>query len=128
MAPVASLILGAAAASGTAVEVVSDRIQATLRPTVAADPLQAETQAPADREEGHRASWDSWVAEACTATGVDPALVDIDEILAMTRVVAHRFDRPMAPVSSFILGAALACGGSPDDLRRRLEETLPVST
>ncbi len=75
-----------------------------------------------------RARWEGWVTDACRAVGVDPALVDIDGIHALTKAVAHGFDRPMAPVSSFILGLALAQGGDPDELRAAIESTLPTTS
>ena len=75
-----------------------------------------------------RARWDAWVHDACTAVQVDPALVDIDEIHRLTKQVANRAERPLAPVSSFILGVALASGGDVRELRRALEATLPEPT
>lgn len=72
-----------------------------------------------------RTVWEEWVAVACASVGVDPARVDIDEIHLLTKQVAHRFERPMAPVSSFILGLALASGGEVRELRERIEATLP---
>lgn len=72
-----------------------------------------------------RKAWEDWVTRACDAVGVDPRLVDIDEVHRLTKHVAHRFERPMAPVSSLILGLAIASGGDPLDLRRRIEATLP---
>ncbi len=74
---------------------------------------------------GPRKEWDGWVVRACAAVGVDPDLVDIDEIHQLTKQVAHRFERPMAPVSSFILGLALAQGGDVRALRDQIEATLP---
>lgn len=74
---------------------------------------------------GNRDRWEAWVREACAALGVESSLVDIDAIHALTKEVAHRFERPLAPVSSFILGLAIAGGGDPEALRSRLEATLP---
>ena len=69
-----------------------------------------------------RSSWRPFVVKACEAVGVDPALVDEDAILTMTREIAHAGARPMAPVSAFILGIAVGRGGDPDYLRRVLED------
>ncbi|MBS1847434.1 MAG: molybdopterin-guanine dinucleotide biosynthesis protein A [Actinobacteria bacterium] len=51
--------------------------------------------------------WDTWITEACDHLGVDPELVDVPVIHALTKQVAHRYDRPMAPVSAYIVGIAL---------------------
>lgn len=81
------------------------------------------------------ATWRPFVDAACEATGVDPARVDIDTILLLTREVAHAGARPMAPVTAYILG--LAMGANPDadpaELPRRLEwvvqeRTLPPAS
>lgn len=79
--------------------------------------------------------WDGWIAMVCARLGIDPVLVDVTAIHALTREVAHRYDRPMAPVSAFIVGVALggadATGDAPvdpallDDLIAQVEATLP---
>lgn len=51
--------------------------------------------------------WHHWVEQACEAVGVDPNDVDITAIHALTKRVAHNLDRPLAPVSSYILGVAV---------------------
>ena len=68
--------------------------------------------------------WAAWVREACAAVGVDPATVDVDAILDLTSQVAHRYARPMAPVSAYILGIAVGSNptASPEYLRRVLED------
>ncbi|MFV0253617.1 MAG: NTP transferase domain-containing protein [Beutenbergiaceae bacterium] len=53
----------------------------------------------------------AWVNHVCTELGVDPASVDIRALLDMTKDVAHKVDRPAAPITAFIVGAA-AAGGS----------------
>ena len=76
----------------------------------------------------HDPAWQPWIEQACAAVGVDPALVDTDAVLAMTRQIAHGFDRPMAPVGAYILGLAVASGGDADlaALRRAIVATLPA--
>ncbi len=74
-----------------------------------------------------RAGWDAWVAKACQAVGVDPSDVDIVAIHALTKQVARRGDRPLAPVSSYILGLAVARGGDVAELIAQIEATLPES-
>lgn len=77
--------------------------------------------------------WREWVERACAAVGVDPQTVDITAIHAMTKRVAHNLDRPLAPVSSYILGVAVgmaAANGAIDPAARdalmdRLLTTVP---
>lgn len=73
-----------------------------------------------------RQSWLDWVAEASAAVGVDPAEVDIVQLHYLSKQVAHRLERPLAPVSTFILGLAVGSrrAGAQDALTRILE-TLP---
>lgn len=76
------------------------------------------------------ARWRAWVEMAAAAVDVDPASVDIARIHTLTKVIAHTYDRPMAPVGSYILGlavgAAAARGESADvaALQREIERTL----
>jgi hypothetical protein len=72
--------------------------------------------------------WGQWVARACAALDVDPALVDVTAIHVLTKQIAHRSVRPMAPVGAFIVGVALGQSGGeadPKDLAARLEALLP---
>jgi len=64
------------------------------------------------REPEDRSQWRPFIDAACRAVGVDPAVVDEDSVLTLTREVAHAGARPMAPVTAFVLG--LAVGASPD--------------
>lgn len=78
--------------------------------------------------------WLDWVTEAATAVGVDPGEVDIVQLHYLSKQVAHRLERPLAPVSTFILGLALGSGaagtegsGRPmDNVVARLLQTLPA--
>lgn len=80
--------------------------------------------------------WDGWIHDVCVSLGVDPSFVDVAAIHDLTREVAHRYERAMAPVSSYIVGIALgmalgADGGSrPDvaELIARVEATLDDPT
>lgn len=80
--------------------------------------------------EATHARWADWIEAACAAVGVDPEAVDVVSIHAMTKHIAHGFERPMAPVGSFILGAAvghLEEQGRPVDmesLRQAIEDTI----
>jgi len=79
--------------------------------------------------------WDPWIRQVCEGLGVDPAHVDVALVHELTKNIAHRFARPMAPVGSYImgiaLGAALARGeGEAADLLAgfadEIERTLPA--
>ena len=62
-----------------------------------------------------------WIEAACAALGVPRDALDVDAVLGLAGRVTHRVGRPMAPVSAFLLGCALASGqGSADDLQARL--------
>lgn len=52
-------------------------------------------------------TWAQFVDQACAALDVDPSYVDITTIHDLAREVAHNVDRPLAPVSTFILGLAI---------------------
>lgn len=79
--------------------------------------------------EATRALWADWIEEASAAVGIDPECVDVVTIHAMTKQIAHGFERPMAPVGAYILGVAvghLQEQGRPvdlDSLRRAIEAT-----
>ncbi|MDO5735639.1 MAG: NTP transferase domain-containing protein [Propionibacteriaceae bacterium] len=68
--------------------------------------------------------WGMFIRSACEAVGVDPALVDVNAVLDMTREVAHAGARPMAPVSSYLLGLAMGldAGADAEHLRRVIED------
>jgi hypothetical protein len=53
-----------------------------------------------------------WVDAVRAALGVDVA-ADIDAILDVARDAAHNVDRPAAPVTTYLLGAAVAAGADP---------------
>ena len=61
--------------------------------------------------------WTRWVEKACTALDLDPADVDIDLVHELSKNVSHEVTRPLAPVSSYLLGIAVG---------RRLERGEPV--
>ncbi|MCE1178947.1 MAG: DUF6457 domain-containing protein [Micrococcales bacterium] len=74
------------------------------------------------------ARWHAWVSEVCAELGVDPALVDIELIHRLTKEVAHRGERPMAPVSAYILGMAVGQGGgAPAALSEQIIARLPAA-
>lgn len=52
--------------------------------------------------------WAPWIGALADALGVDARLVDVDFIHSLSQVVAHEFERPMAPVAAYVLGLAAA--------------------
>jgi hypothetical protein len=58
---------------------------------------------------------DNWTAAACADLGIDPAVVDVRQILDLARDAAHQVDRPAAPVTAFLLGVAVGTGMSADE-------------
>lgn len=75
--------------------------------------------------------WHDWIEQACAAVGVDAESVSVPAVHDMTKLIAHGFERPMAPVGAYILGLAvghLEAQGRPVDmesLRRAIESTIP---
>ncbi|MFB9677188.1 DUF6457 domain-containing protein [Streptosporangium vulgare] len=61
-----------------------------------------------------------WTALVCRELGVDPALVDRDEVLDLTKEVAHGVARPAAPLTAYLLGLAQGAGTAPPDVVERL--------
>ncbi|SDL00295.1 DUF6457 domain-containing protein [Nonomuraea jiangxiensis] len=61
-----------------------------------------------------------WTALACKELGIDPATVDRDQILDLTKEVAHGVARPAAPLTAYLLGLAQGSGSAPEDAVARL--------
>ena len=56
---------------------------------------------------------EQWMADAKAELGIDLD-VDVDELLDMTAVVAHKVTRVAAPLTAFLVGyAAAQAGGGP---------------
>lgn len=72
------------------------------------------TRAEPEGSELHR-----WLLETEDALGVDPDAVDVELLLDLAREVAHGVARPAVPVTSFLVGFAVArSGGSREELER----------
>ncbi len=69
-----------------------------------------------------RRAWQDWIDRACAATGVDPAQVNVDEVLALASTVARNVARPMVPVTAFIAGLAVGNAASAQPVIARLTE------
>ena len=62
---------------------------------------------------------DDWLAAAAAELGVDGP-VDMHLLLDLTRDVAHGVERPAAPLTTFLLGLAVAAGADPAEACARL--------
>jgi hypothetical protein len=67
-----------------------------------------------------------WTSALASALGVDPAVVDIAEVLDVAGDVAHQVARPAAPLSLFVAGIAVGAAGADqgavDDVLARVRE------
>jgi hypothetical protein len=61
---------------------------------------------------------DDFLRTTCRALGLDPALVDQELILNLTKDVAHNVARPAAPLSAFVVGLAAGKAGADADAVR----------
>lgn len=51
--------------------------------------------------------WTRWVGQTCAALDLDPTDIDIPLVHELSKNVSHQVTRPLAPVSSYILGIAI---------------------
>lgn len=63
---------------------------------------------------------DAWI-DAVTAELNLSANADVDVILDVARVAAHSVERPAAPVTTFLLGRAVAGGMSVNEAATRIQ-------
>lgn len=61
-----------------------------------------------------------WIELVCRELGVDPAEVDRDALLDLTKEVAHGVARPAAPLTAYVLGLAQGAGSAPSEAVARL--------
>ena len=64
---------------------------------------------------------DSWVAAAASELGLDPAVIDVTQVLDVARDVAHQVIRPGAPVTAYLMGVAVGRGADPAEVAGRLQ-------
>ena len=62
---------------------------------------------------------DAWVQQVKAELGIDID-PDIDAILDVARDAAHGVARPAAPVTTFLMGVAVAQGADPADVAQRV--------
>lgn len=90
--------------------------------------LAAHPKAPENAESDDKDAWRAFVVDGCERLGIDPATVDEHTILRLTKRVAHEGARPMAPVSSYILGLAIgAHQGDPAETMARLQDAIATA-
>lgn len=99
-----------------------------LRDVDTADDLEAERRSVHETEHQVPArpnrkddAMDAWVQAASEALDLDGE-VDVTAILDVAREAAHGVARPMAPVSTFLMGRAVAAGMTEQEAARRLTE------
>ncbi|MFI7611884.1 DUF6457 domain-containing protein [Nonomuraea terrae] len=61
-----------------------------------------------------------WTNLACKELGIDPARVDRDKILDLTKEVAHNVARPAAPLTAYLVGLAQGSGTASEDAVERI--------
>jgi hypothetical protein len=64
---------------------------------------------------------DDWVVQAADALGIEPT-IDVALVLDLARDVAHAVARPAAPVTSYLLGLAVAGGADVEQAAATLTE------
>lgn len=71
----------------------------------------------------------TWTKAVCAELNL-PADVDTDAILDVARVAAHTIERPAAPVTTFLLGVAVAGGMDVKEAAAKIQDlaaTWPAS-
>lgn len=71
------------------------------------------------REKGLNAMLDDWIDEVLSELDLTDD-VDVDNLLLVAREVAHAVERRAAPVTTYLLGLAVARGASPVDAASRV--------
>lgn len=74
------------------------------------------TDAPADL--------DAWVTTLSEALDLDPATVPTGLLLDITREAAHGVVRPAGPLTTFLIGVAVAGGMSIEDAAERTRASI----
>jgi Domain of unknown function (DUF6457) len=63
---------------------------------------------------------EQWTAAVCADLGLEPAIVDMKQVLDLAREVAHGVDRPAAPLTAYIVGVAVGRGRDPREAVERI--------
>jgi hypothetical protein len=62
----------------------------------------------------------SWIDAVCAELNLS-AVADVDVILDVARVAAHNVERPAAPVTTFLVGLAVAGGMDVKDAATKIQ-------
>ena len=62
----------------------------------------------------------TWINAVCEQLDLPPD-VNVDVILDVARVAAHKVERPAAPVTTFLLGLAVAGGADVNEAAARIQ-------
>lgn len=62
---------------------------------------------------------ESWIEAVCAELGID-AEVQVAAILEVAKDAAHNVERPAAPVSTYLMGIAVASGMDAGDVASRI--------
>ena len=70
-----------------------------------------------DQQQAERV--ETWISQVTAELGV-PAPASLDVILDVAKDAAHRIERPAAPITTYLLGYAVAQGADPQTVARTL--------
>lgn len=91
--------------------------------TAGARPVSgAPAKPPVTAQEDYAAVLLPWIHGMQEALGLGDQELDVDRLHAMTGVVAHEVQRSMAPISSYLVGLAVARGADLEDACAALEQ------
>lgn len=65
---------------------------------------------------------DRWSSELAALLGLDDAQIPTDLLLDVTRDVAHQILRPAGPITTYLIGLAVANGMSAEDAAARVRD------
>lgn len=65
-----------------------------------------------------------WVHTLAAQLGIDPADVPTSALLNITRDVAHSIARPAGPITTYLMGVAIARGASYEDAAATVQELI----
>jgi molybdopterin-guanine dinucleotide biosynthesis protein A len=104
------------------------RARSTRAPFLVASPATG-TDEPTTGEQGAKPMMNTWINAVCAQLNL-PAEVNVDVILDVARVSAHNVERPAAPVTTFLLGVAVAGGMDVSEAAAKIQDlaaTWPTS-
>lgn len=108
-----------------AARLILEHLRVMRCPVPTSDLVDVDTQedllAARGRAAAEGTDMDEWVAAVAKTLGIDVA-VDLDLILDVARDTAHGVKRPAAPVTTFLLGAAVARGADPTQAAAAISE------